>query len=411
MANKTRGTFASPGNFEVQIKAPIDSRLQACLYTDLISADYWKSIDDSVYLYKGLVVPVTSGSAIDLYMLTGDPTTAPTCYQSYANWKKIGSESDIFYITNIEAVETGSSPLLFFGETATEFNNAFLAGKIFVSRSVTGSTNQIIVCNVIKNQNLRPTHYIISYTHGGTYKEIDVPLSSSSVDNWGTTCTVTTKTIADKNSVVNSVAATANKGIEIAGTATVPTIGIKLDTGGSNVSLSTGANGLKASYEDFATGIDATDQVLTANATKLKANLDLQYDSGTKQIKLLGKSDAVIATIDATDFIKDGMVQNVELSGNNLVITFNTDAGTEAISVDLSKFLDVYTNGNGISISGKSIAVKPYMGIVVDSNGVAVNVNSGDKYLGFSGGALVSKGIDAAIESMITEALKIHDVE
>lgn len=209
--------------------------------------------------------------------------------------------------------------------------------------------------------------------------------------------------------IVASVTATADKGIEVAGTTTNPTIGLKIDSTG-NVKLSTGANGLKASYEDFATGIDATDQVLTANATKLKANLGLQYDSGAKQIKLTGKSNAVIATIDATDFIKDGMVQSVELEGNNLVITFNTDAGAEPISVDLSKFLDVYTAGNGITISGKSVAVKPYMGLVADSNGVAVNINSGDKYLGFSAGALVSKGIDAAIETAITEAFSWHEV-
>lgn len=209
--------------------------------------------------------------------------------------------------------------------------------------------------------------------------------------------------------IVASVTATADKGIEVAGTTTNPTIGLKIDSTG-NVKLSTGANGLKASYEDFATGIDATDQVLTANATKLKANLGLQYDSEAKQIKLTGKSNAVIATIDATDFIKDGMVQSVELEGNNLVITFNTDAGAEPISVDLSKFLDVYTAGNGITISGKSIAVKPYMGLVADSNGVAVNINSGDKYLGFSAGALVSKGIDAAIEAAITEAFSWHEV-
>ena len=112
---------------------------------------------------------------------------------------------------------------------------------------------------------------------------------------------VTKSSIATPNNVVNSVTATPNKGIEIAGTATAPTIGLKLDTAGSNVNLSTGANGLKASYEDFATGIDATDQVLTANAAKLKANLGLQYDSEAKQIKLTGKSNAVIATIDARE--------------------------------------------------------------------------------------------------------------
>lgn len=410
MANKTRGTFASPGNFEVQIKAPIDSRLQACLYTDLISADYWKSTDNSVYLYKGLVVPVTNGSAIDLYMLTGDPTTAPTCYQSYANWKKIGSESDVYLIDGaFFSLSTGDfSQLQNIVGTVVNFKAAFLANKIFLVHHHTVDTDNILtVVPVNANSNTNPTQYIIDIINANARFTHTLTCNASS---W-TGLTVTVKNIAFDGEVVKSVTPTANKGIEIAGTATAPTIGLKLDTDGSNVSLSTGANGLIVNYTDFATGIDSTDQVLTADATKLKANLDLQYDSGTKQIKLLGKGDAVIATIDATDFIKDGMVQNVELSGNNLVITFNTDAGTEAISVDLSKFLDVYTNGNGITISGKSIAVKPYMGIVVDSNGVAVNVNSGDKYLEFSGGALASKGIDEAIESMITEAFKIHDVE
>ena len=194
--------------------------------------------------------------------------------------------------------------------------------------------------------------------------------------------------------IVASVTATADKGIEVAGTATNPTIGLKIDSTG-NVKLSTGANGLKASYEDFATGIDATDQVLTANATKLKANLGLQYDSEAKQIKLTGKSNAVIATIDATDFIKDGMVQSVELEGNNLVFTFNTDAGKDVVTVDLSKFIDVYTAGNGIAISGKAISAK------VDT--------ASEKYLTVGAAGIKLSGIDAAIEAAITEALSWHE--
>nr|DAP41038.1 MAG TPA: hypothetical protein [Caudoviricetes sp.] len=44
--------------------------------------------------------------------------------------------------------------------------------------------------------------------------------------------------------MVNSVAATANKGIEIAGTAIAPTIGVKIDPDASNA-LTVGAAGLK----------------------------------------------------------------------------------------------------------------------------------------------------------------------
>lgn len=396
MANKTRGTFASPGNFEVQIKAPIDSRLQACLYTDLISYDYWKSIDDSVYLYKGLVVPVTSGSAIDLYMLTGDPTTTPTCYQSYANWKKIGSESDVYLIDGaFFSLSTGDfSQLQSVVGTVANFKAAFLANKIFLVHHHTIDTDNILTTvSVNANSNTNPTQYIIDIINANTRFKYTLTCNASS---W-IGLTVIVKNIAFDGEVVKSVAATVNKGIEIAGTATAPTIGIKLDIAGSNVSLSTGANGLKANYNDFATAIASDDKVLTADATKLKANLDLQYDSGTKQIKLLGKEDAVIATVDTTDFIKDGMVQSVELSGNNLVITFNTDAGTEAISVDLSKFIDVYTPGNGLSISGKTISIK--------------RDATSESYLTVGSGGIKLSGINTAMEQMITEALKIHDVE
>lgn len=128
----------------------------------------------------------------------------------------------------------------------------------------------------------------------------------------------------------------------------------------------------------------------------LSSVLNLTYNSGTKRIYLLGKGNAQIASIDATDFIKDGMVQSVELSGNNLVITFNTDAGAEPISVDLSKFLDVYTAGNGITISGKSIAAK------VDPDT--------ESFLTVGANGLKISGIHAEITEAVSQALTWTEV-
>ena len=394
MANKINGMFTTPGNFEVQIQRPLDSRTQTCLYTDLISADYWTSYDGAVYLYKGLVVPVTSGSSIDLYMLIGDPTTSPTCYQSYANWKKIGSESDVYLINGaFFSLSTGDfAQLQDIVGTVADFKAAFLAHKIFlVYHHTTSNDNILSVVSVSANSNTDPVQYTIDTINANSRFIYTLTCNDSS---W-TGLTVTMKNIAFEGEVVKSVTATTNKGIEIAGTAAAPTIGLKIDTSG-NVSLSTGANGLKANYEDFATGIAGDDKVLTADATMLKANLNLQYDSGTKQIKLLGKENAVIATIDATDFIKDGMVQSVELSGNNLVITFNTDAGAEPISVDLSKFLDVYTAGNGITISGKSIAAK------VDP--------ATESFLTVGANGLKISGVHAEITEAVSQALTWTEV-
>ena len=66
----------------------------------------------------------------------------------------------------------------------------------------------------------------------------------------------------------------------------------------------------------------------------------LYYDSEAKQIELKNTSDAVISSIDATAFIKDGMLDSVTVSGGNLNFVFNTDAGKETISIPLSDFFD-----------------------------------------------------------------------
>ena len=116
--------------------------------------------------------------------------------------------------------------------------------------------------------------------------------------------------------------------------------------------------------------LNAADKVLTQTTDGLLANIDLTW-SKSDGLKLIGKGGAAIATIAATDFIKDGMLQNVELktasadqpvggvqSGTFLVFTFNTDAGDKVINLNVTSLIDVYTAGDGISVSGKVIAAK-----------------------------------------------------
>ena len=75
------------------------------------------------------------------------------------------------------------------------------------------------------------------------------------------------------------------------------------------------------------------------------------YDKENKKIKLTNNvSDT---EIDATDFIKDGMIEKVELSddGLNLVITWNTDSGkTDVTTIPLTGLVDVYTGVDGAQI-------------------------------------------------------------
>ena len=67
-----------------------------------------------------------------------------------------------------------------------------------------------------------------------------------------------------------------------------------------------------------------------------------EYDSNTKRINFKNGNN-VIAYIDATAFIKDGMVDTVAISNGNLVITFNTDAGKQPISIPLT---DIFNPSN-----------------------------------------------------------------
>lgn len=116
--------------------------------------------------------------------------------------------------------------------------------------------------------------------------------------------------------------------------------------------------------------LNTADKVLTQTTDGLLTNLNLTWSS-TDGLKLIGKGGTEIATIAAADFIKDGMLQNVELktasaedpvgeaqSGTFLVFTFNTDAGGKVINLDVTSLIDVYTAGNGISVTGKVIAAK-----------------------------------------------------
>ena len=76
----------------------------------------------------------------------------------------------------------------------------------------------------------------------------------------------------------------------------------------------------------------------------------IEYDSTHKKIKLV--SDTSKTEIDASDFIKDGMIDTVTIDEDTqeLVITWNTDAGKDATRIKLSELADIYTGVDGTTI-------------------------------------------------------------
>ena len=73
----------------------------------------------------------------------------------------------------------------------------------------------------------------------------------------------------------------------------------------------------------------------------------VNYDKESKRINFYNTSTGgtVLGYVDATDFIKDGMVSNVEIKdvaekGICLVITFNNDSGKQAIEIPISQIFN-----------------------------------------------------------------------
>lgn len=66
------------------------------------------------------------------------------------------------------------------------------------------------------------------------------------------------------------------------------------------------------------------------------------YDSGTHRINFY-HGQSVIAYIDASPFIVDGMVNDVRIENGYLVIDFNTDSGKQDISIPLT---DIFNPNN-----------------------------------------------------------------
>ena len=130
-----------------------------------------------------------------------------------------------------------------------------------------------------------------------------------------------------------------------------------------NVKFTQDADGLSANVTIPAatvTGVAADDKVLSLTDKLVSATIGLDYGNATtealkdkKAIKLVGKDGVVISEIDASAFIKDGMIQSVafDTETKHVTITFNTDAGREAIDVDLSTLVDTYKAGTGLSLA------------------------------------------------------------
>lgn len=109
------------------------------------------------------------------------------------------------------------------------------------------------------------------------------------------------------------------------------------------------------------TGVAADDKVLSLTDKLVAATISLGYDENNKAIKLYGKDNAELGSVDATPFIKDGMLHDVDYDteSNTLTFIWNTDAGeSKTDTVVLSDIIEPYTAGDGLELVGNEFKAK-----------------------------------------------------
>lgn len=186
------------------------------------------------------------------------------------------------------------------------------------------------------------------------------------------------------NEKVASVGATANGGIEIGGTTTEPTVGIKLDTTEGNAATLS-ANGLMVTVPEV-TIPEYTIKKLTTATTGYLASYQLEKD-GVKAGEVINiPKDYLVKSAEIKTSTGTGDPSELPEGTKYIDFVINTHdtatgTGTEShIYLDVQSLVDVYTAGNGIEISeANAISAKVVAanGLSVGATGIAMALASG----------------------------------
>lgn len=85
---------------------------------------------------------------------------------------------------------------------------------------------------------------------------------------------------------------------------------------------------------------DKVDQEVADRKAEAVASAEYELSGTTPVINFYNANNEIIDTIDATEFIMDGMVDDVKIENDKLVITFNVDSGKETIEIPLTEIFD-----------------------------------------------------------------------
>ena len=174
---------------------------------------------------------------------------------------------------------------------------------------------------------------------------------------------------ASADAKVASVTATENGGIDIGGTKTAPTVGIKLDpTQGNAATL--GAAGLMVTIPEVAIPEYSIVKLGTATEGYI-ATYQLQKDGVQAGVNIDIPKDYLVKSAEIKTSTGEGDPSGLPEGSKYIDFVINTKVGTgeeSHIYLDVQELVDAYTAGNGIEISEANVISAK----VVAANGLSV---------------------------------------
>lgn len=208
-------------------------------------------------------------------------------------------------------------------------------------------------------------------------------LASEANSAASTAQTAADNAMAEAKAKVKSVGATANKGIEIAGSATEPTVGIKLSAA-SNNAASLSADGLMVTIPEVTVPEYTITKLSTATSGYL-ASYQLQKDNVGIGAVINIPKDYLVKSAEVKTSAGAGDASGLPAGTKYIDFTINTydsvsgSGTTSHIYLNVEDLVDVYTPGNGIDISNANVISAKVVagnGLSVDSSGIKMAVAS-----------------------------------
>lgn len=170
--------------------------------------------------------------------------------------------------------------------------------------------------------------------------------------------------------------------------------------------------------------IDSNDKVLNVADGILSSTISLEYNEG--YIKLIGKDNTVISSFDASEFVKDSFLENVEVTEEGgekyIKFTWNTiDGNATTDSIKVTDFAKFYSAGTALELTtddtfNVKVASNDNFLTVNNSNelivtGVTTNKTTTNQAITIEGGPLASDAVkDAFADGIIPAGTDIQEI-